>query len=275
MAEAETQEEVELTDGMEIPEDPEVEEEAPAEEAAPTGYLSQKEWEDAGNDPDEWMPKGAYNQLSSLRRAVKDGKREAKEQKKSIAETIARNNRYHEQQAKLMENDISKLTRELEEAVSLADSEGARRIQQDIDDTRESINALKAPVDIPVASESEALDQWNADNPWINETTPKASYAKAVYGQALAANTDLPYEDAVEAAIAATDKAVAEEYPAKNENRRKASASMRGKSSHKVSTGKTLKMSDLTSKEQEGWDTFKGYYKDEAEYLATVQEGRV
>lgn len=284
-AQAQTEDEFEpLQDGVPAPEDPV--EEQPAEEPAgetkpepPPGFVTQEEWNEQGNDPDRWVPLGAYERIHDLIQQNKSIKGSAAALESQMKEMVVRNNRFHDQQVQVLERQNVDLQKDLSDAITDADSIEAMRIQTSIDANKASINNLSAPIPRTASppAPSPALTTWNEANTWIDDDTPKAAFARAVYTRHLAANvsTANDAETLVSGAIKSVEAAVAREFPPTNPNRANAPAALRGRNTSSGNRGETtLAWDSMTRREKEGWETFGKLYKDKAEYLKTVQEGR-
>ena len=116
-----------------------------------------------------------------------------------------------------------------------------------------------------------ALDEWNANNPWINENTPKANHAKMVYGQALNMGAT------VENAIQMVEMQMKEHFPdQKPQNTGKIPPTEGGSRPGKAKSspnGKLTSMNDLTDQEMKEVKAFMGVWK-EKDILQAVQDSR-
>lgn len=212
-----------------------------------------------------WNPEGE----KSLEHFISDGKmmeqisslRAENKKMQNDFETRTKNLvKMHEiQQANLRKD----LEAELEEAVNMSDLEKVKRVQQEMAELDDAPAQQPAEVDVSV------VEQWNSDNPWIDEPTPKAAYAKDIFAQQVRSGVSL------EQAIEVVNTKIAEHYP-EEEQQRPARTTTSRSVPGRQSQGRKLSWNDLDRGEIDFWDRggkdmFGG---DRDEYLKTVQDAR-
>jgi len=241
------------------------------------GWLPKTEW---AGDPDEWKSAALFNQFGEVFDALKDAKAETHSVRDSVGVLLENNNKFHKQQITMMESKLDDLHTERTEKIDLADTEGADKVQGEIDSLKGVIEDTKVSIETqpvtPATQETHpSIAAWEKDNSWISDGSPRAAYAKQEFSKFLQENlkTFTDAGELMDGAIHAVDVAISKEYPDKNPNRDRSPGTQRGRQRGRAS-GNQLTMADLDDMEKEMWDQFGDRYKDQADFLATVQSTR-
>ena len=132
-----------------------------------------------------------------------------------------------------------------------------------VKDVEQRINSLNPPV-VPVTDP--VLDQWNTNNPWINEESPKASYARDIFQReaAIQGNT-------MSNALTKVNAAVARHYPDKQSDDPLSETGSMPRGNKPIS--KTLTMNEVTPEELR-LRVFFPHFKDDKVFLQAVKDSR-
>lgn len=222
-----------------------------ADRARQNGWKDFDEYVEAGGDPEKWKTADAFNTYGELIGTVKRQKVEF-EQRIEGVQTLA--------QAQL---DAQR--RELTEKRDAMIDEGGKGPQvKAIEKQIEALNVAPTPVT------PHALAEWNANNKWIDEKTPKAIFARQIWAEQLSANTP------VEIALRNLEAEVEKHFPRQTktttipETERGAGPKGFGKAQQKAVT-----MDSLTSEERNIWKHSAGMWKnDQKAFLQSVADTR-
>ena len=244
--------EVENTDTPEIS--------AAEEKARGGGWKPETEWEeDDPKKPQEFASAEVFNARGEFIGRMKD-------QDKRIAGMETEFNTRMDNANKLFKHQLETQKADLitkrDDAIDLADREGANKFQDQID------NLADVPESAPANNGQTALDAWNAKNRWASERTPKAAYAQALLGDYV--NQGMNYQDA----LTAIDTDIAREFPAVNTDRDNHPSSEGGSKPGGKRQARKLTMADLTQDELKYYRAMPNAWKTEADFLQTVQDTR-
>jgi len=260
MAEEQEQIQEEITEetaGDEIQEEVVEEVNPDHEQAMRNGWRPKEEW---NGDSDEWVSAKKFNERGQMIGDIRQLKRRLDSQEESFGNRLDHHKKLQEAQMKVA---ISDLESRRDEAIDLADREKANSIQSQIDDTR--AQAVE-PAPAPAQNGQTVLDEWNANNSWVNENTPKAAFAKMMFVQH-------SQNKSVEDAITATEADITKEYPDVNPRREQASTVESGRSKPGARVSSKLNWSQLTADEVKWFNVMPGTWTKE-EFLQTVQDER-
>lgn len=260
------------------PEPEEHAEEAPIsaaeEKARKTGWVPEDEYE---GEPDTWRDIREYNTFGDLRQETRKAQAEARQAREAAEQSLIRNNQFRENQNKMLKGQIEALKKQRDDAIDSADRDEANRIDGEIRSAEGAIDDAQpvAPPPVDASAAVSVLEEFNADNPWLNENTPKAVYAKAEFSRHIdeqRGNFTDP-EQLVRSAINMMNSSLKREYPDENPNRKKGAKFAAGKTTANKGPS-SLQMSDLSREEMGMWQSMGSFYKDEAEFLNAVIDSR-
>lgn len=223
--------------------------------ARKSGWKPEDEFE---GDKSQWKSAEVFNVNGEWIQKVKAQNKRIDDIENGFNKRLENAAKLHEIQLKTQK---AELVRKRDEAIDLADRETANSYQNDID----SLNIQ--PAQEPV-NDSSVLDQWNAANPWIMGTDPKAAYAVSrfnAYSGSGMSHTQ---------AIAAMEADVGKAFPNVNPNRSNQPLTEGGTKPGRKAAAKKLSMSDLTSEERKYQAAMPGAWASEAEFLQAVQDSR-
>jgi hypothetical protein len=246
-------------------------------QARNNGWLPQEEYD---GDPDHWRSAQAYNERGEMIGSVRAAQKTAQEAQTRADKALERNNQFHKMQNDMQTRRIDDLERQLKETVAVGDTAGFERIQEQIKVEQSQVIPIpepEAPPEVDVSEGSKLIEEWNAQNPWIAEHSPEASFAKAEFDRYLQQN-NTPDKDPtilIKGAIAAVEHIMEKQFsetPAPNENRFRPSKFTRGKMGRKST--RALTMADLNRDEMGVWQAQSSAYKNEEEFLDVVANAR-
>jgi hypothetical protein len=256
MAEAETVENEEVTEQPkeEKKEQPKFSredyEKLQVEKARKDGWTDFDEWQAAGKDPASWRSAEAFNQFLSFKGTLTRKEQEFAQRLEGVQRLT---------QAQLEAQRVQ-LTRERDELIE----QGGK--SKEVKALDKQIDALVIP---PQPQTSAALDEWNAENPWINEDSPKSVYAKDLYVR------QIHQGKSVEQAIAAVEAGLKKHYPPPSAKTTTIPESERGSGSRGFGKStKALTMADLNDEEKLAWKHMSHAWKNEKEFLQAAQDLR-
>ena len=233
----------------------------PAEEKARAdGWKSEEEWGDSKDKPAEFVSAEIFNERGKWIEKQKAQQKRVDDLEKSFNSRLDNQREFMKQQAEAQKNE---LIRKRDEAIDDADRKTANKYQDDID-------SLKKVDDEPAVSnnQQDVLDNWNKTNTWILQNNPKAAYGKQQFGayqqQGMTATQ----------AIAAMEADVSREFPDVNPLRHNAPLQEGGTPPGGKPKPRKLTMGDLTSDEKKYYNSMPGAWKNDAEFLQTVQDVR-
>ena len=229
----------------------------PAEDKAREGGWKPKE--DWQGEPDEWRSAEVFNERGEWIEKHKTQQKRMDELENTVQSRLENQRKMMEQQAETQRNE---LIRKRNDAIDEADREKANKYQDDIDSLRQNEEPEQ------VNNNQVVMDNWNTANPWILQNDPKAAYGKqqfaAYQGQGMSAQQ----------AITAMEADIAREYPNINPQRHNAPLQEGGTPAGGKAKARKLSMGDLTSDERKYYNSMPGAWKNEAEFLQTVQDVR-
>ena len=225
------------------------------EKATKDGWRPKTEW---SGDPDDWVSAKKFNERGEMMGAIKNGRRKIDDMQKEFDDRLAQNNKLHEIQRKTL---IADLESKRDNAIDMADRTTANAAQNQINE----LNNVKIESAKPAAPEGQSLlDDFNANNPWIFEESPKASYAKDQFGKYSRSGN-------IAEAIARTKADIAREFPDINPNRSAPNTTESRASRPGRKQEVKLTWNQLTSDEKKFYDA--GDWS-QTEYLKVVSDAR-
>jgi hypothetical protein len=225
-------------------------EKAQEDKAGAHGWVPLDQYVAKGGDPLNWRTAGEYNLFAELNSSMKRRERDFEARIEGIRKLTN-----------------AQLAVQREELLAQRDKAIEEGNVQSVHVLDKKINNLNQPV--PVRSDA-TLDEWNANNPWVNEKTPKAIYARTVWGELLQAQVPIPE------ALNRLESEVKKHFPNKaapapthvpEQERGKGSAGFKAKTH-------ALTMSDVTSEEMKIYNALPGAWASEKEFLKAVEDDR-
>jgi hypothetical protein len=139
--------------------------------------------EEFQGDPDDWRTAKQFNEFGEMKRMIKDSNARMDGMKKSHNEEISNLNLLHRRQLSDKEEDLKK---QLHNAVEMGDTEQAEKIMDEQKVVTAQQAALNETVEQPESPQEAAVKQleWENDNDWVFEDTPKARKAQAAFALA-------------------------------------------------------------------------------------------
>jgi hypothetical protein len=221
------------------------------EKAAKDGWTDFDDWVAAGKDPSGWRSAEAFNQFLSFKGTLTRKDQEFSQRLEGVQ-------RLAEAQLKVQREQLEA------ERDALINEGGKSKEVKAID---KQIQATFTPV---VPASNHVLDEWNAENPWINEDSPKSVYAKDLFTRQITAGKS------VADAVAAVDAGIKKHYPPTAHKPATIPESERGSGSRGFSTKtKAVTMDSLNAEERKIWENHKSMWKgDEKRFLQSVTDTR-
>lgn len=135
------------------------------------GWVSRKEWTDAGKSLADWVPAKEFVGRESLFGRIREQKNEIFNMRKEHSQQLAEIKKYI---ADMSTVEYNRALRELQtkrkEALQAGDIEKVETLQQEIDVTKEASKIIKQETK-PVQQQQQidpVVQQWIKDNPWFN-----------------------------------------------------------------------------------------------------------
>lgn len=230
--------------------------------ASGNGWTDKAAWTEAGKDPDDWVSASRFNEKGDMLDLVKSLRDDVTNSKQDFEKRLDNQQKLANIQLEAQRKD---LTNQRRDAIENADVDKADEIQGEID----ALNVAPVAAKPAATNNQQSEDDWNTNNPWILEDTPKAAYAKQQYTAALGRGENS------EAAIKAMEGKIAEHFPASNPRRESAPAqeSNRSKPGNRAPARK-LQMSDITSEERKLYDGMPEAWANKEEFLTAVADTR-
>lgn len=222
------------------------------EKASKEGWTDFDQWVEAGKDPASWRDAQAYNEYLSFKGTLTRKTQEFNQRLEGVQ--------------KLSEAQLATQRAQLEAERDALINEGGKA--KEVKALDKQIQATFTPV---VPASNAILDEWNAENPWINEDSPKAAYAKDIYGKSLAAGKSIPE------AVAAVDAGIKKHYPPVTAKPVTLPESERGGGAKgfNKNTSKSATMENLTEEERKIWGHSSHMWKgDQKRFLQSVTDSR-
>lgn len=204
-----------------------------------------------GGDPDSWKTADAFNQFKDFRETLNRKERQFNERLEGVQ--------------RLTEAQLASQKAQLEaERDTLINAGGKAKEVKALD---KQIDALDQPV---IPRTNPILDEWNANNPWILEESPKSAYAKQVFGREVAAGKS------VSDAVAAVEAGLKKHYPPQTRQTVTLPESEAGKGAKGFTkTSKAVTMDSLTDEERRIWNHSGHMWKnDQKKFLQSVTDLR-
>lgn len=210
-----------------------------------------KDFDEFQGDPEKWVDARDYNTRGPLLNKIKN----QQSQLDKVDSRLSGLRALHTAQMAAQKTELMKKRDFLIEAAG-ADVEGIKDIEQQINNLTPALTAATDPM----------LDQWNTNNPWINEESPKASYAKDIFQReaAIPGNT-------MNSALTKVNAAIARHYPDKPLGD-PVSETGSNPQSGKIST-RTLTMADVTHEEMALRNAFP-HFKNPKVFLQAITDSR-
>lgn len=227
------------------------------------GWKPESEWEGSDDDkPEEFFTAEMFNMRGHFIGEHKKQQKRMNDMEVNFNTRMTAANKLRDGQLKIQKEELEG---KRDEAIALADVDGASKIQGQIDE----INSMPAE-EAPAAENltQVALDEWNQANPWIFQTGPKSAYAHSQLSAYAGSGQD------VATALANMERDIAREFPASNGTREKVPSSEGGSKPGGKRGSAKLSMSDLTSDEKKFRAAMPGAWKDDKEFLQAVQDIR-
>lgn len=251
------QEEVEQVEQVEEAEEEKVN--PHVESATKDGWLPLEDWKEKGRDPDDWVSKKKFDERGRMLADIKYLRDQQAKSAKDIEDRLSANNKFHELQRKAMLED-------LESKRSQAVDNGDHKAVIDTSNQINDLNNTPAPNATPAQpSGADIVSNFNRDNPWIMENTPKSGYAQMQFNHYSRSMTP-------DAAISRMMDDVSREFPDVNPNRDKAPVVQRNTSRPGGKKApRSLTMAEVTHKEMK----IRDFFGDDNQFLKAVQDARV
>jgi hypothetical protein len=145
------------------------------EKASKSGWKDFDAYVEEGGDPDKWKTADAFNTYGELIGTVKRQKQEFEQRLEGVQ-------RLSEAQLSAQREQLLK---ERDAAIEAGGKDAAKEV-------RALDKQIQATYVAPTQQVDATLEEWNAENQWIKEKTPKAIYARAVWAELLQAQTPIP-----------------------------------------------------------------------------------
>ncbi len=220
------------------------------------GWKPEDEHTEGENRPETFVSYELFNERGKWIDRHKAQERRISEMEEGFEKRISNANKLHNQQ---LDFQKAELVRKRDEAIDDADREAANRYQADIDKI------------VPVQDEppvNRTLEQWNTDNAWIMDDTPKAVYAKYRFGNYGAQGLSITE------AITRMESDVSREFPASNPNRSNTPSSEGGTKPGGKSSSRDLSWGDLTHDEERQYNAMPGAWTTKKDFLTAVKDVR-
>lgn len=179
------------------------------EKASKGGWVPLEQWVENGHAEDEWRSAEVFEARGELIDEIKIVKQQGRDMEARFADRLSNVNKLHEIQQKSALDD---LTRQFKEAVDVADTDEALRIQGKMDELK-----APAPVVAPAPVENPAIKDWRDKNRWVmDKDDPKAIHVQMKFREYQIDGLS------VEESLISIDEFLADKYPPTNPNRDKA-----------------------------------------------------
>lgn len=253
-----------VEDNAEIEQEQEPEISPDVEQASKGGWMPLDDWKAKGKDSDDWVSAKKFNERGQMMDSISSLRKQVDSQANDFGNRIASLTKLHEAQAK---QAIANLVDKRDQAVDLADRDAVNKIQGEIDD----INAAPVPQAQPPAAnehpDQHLLNEWNTNNPWIREVTPKSDFAIGSFNRHCAAGRSTAE------AITMAEADLRKEFPPINSRRDNAPSVEGGRSKPGQRSARKLTWGDLSATEVKLFDNMPGVFSKD-EYLTAVTDDR-
>lgn len=224
------------------------------DKASKSGWKDFDDYVTEGGDPDKWKTADAFNLagefMSTLRRKDADFERRLEGvQKLSQAQ---------------LEVQRTELTAKRDEMIEQGKVKEVHVLDKQIDTLTQQ---QQMPSHHP---HMDTLNEWNSNNAWINEKTPKASHARLYWSELSNSGTPIPQ------ALSMLEAEIKKHFPPQSTQR---TATLPETESSKGSRGFTQKtsaltMADLNDEERLAWRHMGHAWKSEKEFLQAASDMR-
>lgn len=224
---------------------------AQEEAAKANGWKPFEDFVKEGGNPKDWVPAEMFNVRGEFIGKLRQKDRELEQKVQERVQNVE----------KLYKAKLDELKAQQRKAVEEGDTEEYDRLDSEI-------NELSKPATQNGGFTNPSLEEWNQNNPWVFENTPKAAYAKQVFAQ------EVSQGKKPEDALATVDAEVTKHFS--EPSGKSVPASEKGKGSRGFKTkSKSLSMDDLTTEEKSLWNNFsEGWDGDESKFLKAVADAR-
>jgi hypothetical protein len=216
--------------------------------ASSAGWQPFDDFIEGGGDPDKWRDASAFNTYGELIGTVKKQAADFESRLEGVTKLG---------QAQLAAQRQT-LIKERDEAIENGQVKAVHAIDQ-------QLHNLNQPVQPQRIAE---LEQWNADNPWIMDKSPKAIYARAIWGDLLAQN--MP----VGQALAALEGEVKKNFPPPPRQTHVPDSEKGRVSAGLKSRTAALTMADVTQQELNYRKALPDAWASDKEFLQAVADNR-
>ena len=221
------------------------------------GWKPKEDWQ---GEPDEWRSAEVFNERGEWIDKHKAQQKRMDDLETTFTSRLDNQRKFMDQQAEAQRNE---LIRKRDDAIDEADREKANKFQDDID----SLKKTEDPV--TNGNDNQAvMDSWNASNPWILGSDPKAAYGKQQF------STYQQQGMTAAQAISKMEADVTQAFPDINSQRHNAPLQEGGTPAGGKAKARSLTMADITSDERKFYHSMPGAWKNDAEFLQTVQDVR-
>lgn len=270
---AEVQEDLEVSDALpeELDQEQEQEQEQEQDEApklseaeeraSNDGWMPKEDWVAKGRDVDDWTSAKSFNKNGELMGAITENRKKMEAQERDFNDRLASTKKLHDMQSKTM---IAEFESKRNNAIEAGDVDGAVKAMDSINE----LNAANVPDASPVntsSNDNQLILDFNRDNSWIDDGSPKAAYAHARF------NKYHQGGQTVEDSIAAVKNDLKREYPETNPNRSRGNSSESGRSQPgRKAKARDLIWDDLTPDEK----GYLGVFDSKKALIKAVQDDR-
>ena len=220
------------------------------EKASKSGWKDFDEYVEEGGDPEKWKTADAFNTYGELIGTVKKQKQDFDQRLQGVQQLA---------EARI-QAEREKLLSERKEAIKSGEVDQVESIEKQLNNLNQPIQSGPDPY----------LAEWNANNPWIMEDSPKADRAYKVF------NTAIQQKKSVVEAVAMVEADIAKHFPSQPRKQATIPENERGKQSVGFGkTTKTLTMADLNDDEKLTWKHFShAWGDDEKKFLQAASDLR-
>ena len=218
-------------------------------------------------NPDDWVSAKTFNERGEFIGKIRGLEKRLKDSTEDFSGRLDNQRKLHEIQ---LSNTISELESKRREAIESADVDKAESIQGNIDKMRSQIADTKTETKVTTApqpeneADNEYLTQWDKDNPWIYDNSPKAAYGSARF------NFHRSRGLSTQEAVKFMESEISNQFPPFNHNRQQAANVENGGSTTKKAA--TLSWEQLTAKEKSFYSP--RMFNSKEQFCQTVQDDR-
>lgn len=248
----EHQEELQL-EAEDTPDDPDksIQVDPEEERARKDGWTSREEWEGSGKNPDDWVSATRFNERGQMMGTIK----KLNDQVRDFDSRLENNNKFHKLQMEAMKKEYENRR---DQAIEAGDKDAAVEAMNNIN----AIDNMDKTPSRDIKAEQSDLDNFNRENPWIFETSPKSAYAKELF---TIYHRQMPANQAIERMMSE----VGDRFPDTNPNRDRAPSAVRSPQKQR-SREKIITMKDVTGEEMK----LRSFFGTDEEFLKAVKDAR-